>query len=128
MYPPRGIFTTPWVVKAAFKNIGGYIDFNVILWCGFCRYFWTVTCLFYARRADRPFSLFRSSTQSCIIRRTRSTSRVTRYILYYYIYIIFILCLYYIYIYIYIYIILYYIILYYILLYYHLSGLIWILV
>ena len=33
---------------------------------GFCRYFWTVTCVFCGGALDRPLSLFHSSTQSCI--------------------------------------------------------------
>ena len=35
MYSLKGIFPTPWVAKAASNNIGGYIDLNVILQCGF---------------------------------------------------------------------------------------------
>ena len=48
-------------------SIAKSIDFNVISQCRFCQYFWAVTCVFYARRADRPFSLFRSSAQSFIL-------------------------------------------------------------
>ena len=39
VFPSEAFFTTPWVVYASFTNIRAYIDFNVILQCGFCRFF-----------------------------------------------------------------------------------------
>ena len=37
--PSEAFFATLWVVKASFKNFRAYIDFNVILQCGLCRFF-----------------------------------------------------------------------------------------
>ena len=73
---------TGWL-KLRLKNIESYIDFNVILQWEFCRYFWIVTCLFYARRAGQ--ASFSFSLQRAVMH---------LYLYYIYIYIIFIFILY----------------------------------
>ena len=72
-------------VQKKFKPhwLGVYVDLHVILQCGFCRYFWTVTCVFYARCAGQVSFSFPFQRAVMHIRRTRSTSRVTWIILYF---------------------------------------------
>ena len=86
-----GFFFFDYLLKWRIRriSIAKSIDFNVISQWRFCQYFWTVTCVFYARRADRPFSLFRSSAQSCIISVEHVLRPGSHDILYYIFYIIF---------------------------------------